>query len=74
MSFDQTQNTTVFSLETTTEVTIVPSVAAKPAASSRTKRHARHVYGVTELFRGRDELRGVYAPADLVEEFTRWCA
>lgn len=75
-TFDQTQNTTVFSLEPAL-ADAAPSdviVPVHPESASRTKRQARHAYGVAELLRDRDELRGVYAPADLVEEFTRWCA
>jgi hypothetical protein len=51
-----------------------PGTRAVQLLSSRDTRQARHAFGVTELLRGRDDLRGVYAPADLVEEFTRWCA
>ena len=68
MRIDEMHNTTVFGLEESAN-RMVDRLSA-----SRTQRQARHAYGVTELFRDRDELRGVYAPADLVEEFTRWCA
>lgn len=69
MRIDEMQNTTMFGLGESATTRMADRLAA-----SRTQRQARHAYGVTELFRDRDELRGVYAPADLVEEFTRWCA
>jgi hypothetical protein len=34
----------------------------------------RHKYGVSTLLSRRDELRGVYAFADIVEESVRWSA
>jgi len=34
----------------------------------------RHKYGVSTLLSRRDELRGVYAFADVVEESVRWSA
>lgn len=34
----------------------------------------RHKYGVSSLLAQRDDLRGVYAFADIVEESVRWSA
>ena len=74
MSTDETTNATVFRLEPGTAADRAAAASAKPTDDARTKRQARHARGVTELFDSRHELRGVYAPADLVEEFTRWTA
>ena len=34
----------------------------------------RHKHGVSSLLASREDLRGVYAFADVVEESVRWCA
>lgn len=56
------------------DLALTPSARAVQLLATRDVRQARHAYGVSELLRDRHELRGVYAPADLVDEFTRWCA
>jgi hypothetical protein len=60
--------------DTVFDLTLAPAESAVEILAGREKRQARHAHGVTELFKIREDLRGVYAPADLVEEFTRWCA
>jgi hypothetical protein len=47
------------------------SPAGEPA---QTELAIRHKYGVSTLLSRRDELRGVYAFADVVEESVRWSA
>jgi hypothetical protein len=44
-----------------------PSAAQRDLAS-------RHLQGVSSLFAVRNDLRGVYAFADVVEESVRWSA
>ena len=48
---------------------------ASPAAHpSQTDLATRHQHGVSSLFAHRDDLRGVSAFADIVEESVRWSA
>jgi hypothetical protein len=42
--------------------------------SAQTDLAIRHKHGVSTLLSRRDELRGVYAFADIVEESVRWSA
>ena len=44
------------------------------AAAAQTDLASRHKHGVSSLFALRDDLRGVYAFADIVEESVRWSA
>jgi hypothetical protein len=74
VSNDETTNATVFPLEPGNPANSAEPTSGTSTHGARTKRQARHARGVTELFDARRELRGVYAPADLVEEFTRWTA
>lgn len=41
---------------------------------ARHRRQARHSYGLAQLLTEREDLRGVYAPADLVNEGMLWSA
>ncbi|GAB2870673.1 hypothetical protein [Nocardioides pacificus] len=36
--------------------------------------HSRHTQALTSLMDNRQDLRGVYAMADLVDDFVRWSA
>ena len=42
--------------------------------AAQTDLAARHQHGVSNLLAHRDDLRGVYAFADVVEESVRWSA
>ena len=42
-------------------------------ADARTRREAGRALGLSALLRRRPELEGVHAPADLADEFLRWC-
>jgi hypothetical protein len=42
--------------------------------AAQTDLATRHKHGVSSLLAGRDDLRGVHAFADIVEESVRWSA
>jgi hypothetical protein len=56
-------------------ITEIEQELARPIrVAAHTDLATRHVHGVSELFAHRDDLRGVYAFADVVEESVRWSA
>jgi len=61
--------------------TTSPAPAARPVLPVRRSREGavcdlatRHLQGVSSLLAAREDLRGVYAFADVVEESVRWSA
>ena len=54
------------------------TVLVEQRLPARARRQAdlasRHLQGVSSLYAARDDLRGVYAFADVVEESVRWSA
>ena len=46
----------------------------RPRAAAQRDLASRHLHGVSRLFTVRDDLRGVHAFADVVEESVRWSA
>jgi hypothetical protein len=49
-------------------------LAAPVTTSAQLDLATRHMHGVSVLLAHRDDLRGVYAFADIVEESVRWSA
>lgn len=55
----------------------IPQPAGKPVLDTITARENREARATRKLFRlleDRDELRGVYAPADAIADTLRWSA
>ena len=46
----------------------------RPVSAAQRDLASRHLHGVSNLFAVRDDLRGVHAFADVVEEAVRWSA
>ena len=56
-------------------ITLIEEQLGRPATeSAQTDLAIRHKHGVSTLLAHRDDLRGVYAFADVVEEAVRWSA
>ena len=56
-------------------ITLIEERLARPVMeSAQTDLAIRHKHGVSTLLAHRDDLRGVYAFADVVEEAVRWSA
>ncbi len=55
------------------EVTDIDQARAERAASSQQRRAAARTRDLTALLRGRPDLTGVHAPADLAADAVRWC-